>query len=284
MKKAILTLCVGELYWELARFVPYVIWRKKNEPDVDLIVMTREDRFDLYGEYATKLIPVKFDGDCVTKKAECFRLNGFSNVEYLKLISEQYKELVSQYDEVERIFPKLDFFAQTGQFDKTKYSYDYKPRVENKNVIDSRVFEKSVVVIAPRYREGLQRNWVYWREFFELLKREDGFEFVLCGKEPEYVKDEDLFDINEIVVQDNTSLVGYTIEMIRRAVLVVGSQSAIPSLSLLLGTPVLQWGHNRVNLMTDEYNPMKTKCVFLDDHKYSRDAGFIFSEMVKILK
>jgi len=284
MKKAILTICVGELYWELARFVPYVIWRKKQEPDLDVIVMTREDRFDLYGEYTTRFIPISIEGDCYTKKAECFRLNGFSNQDYLNLLNQQYKLLMQEYEQVERVFPKLEKFANAGQFDRTQLSYDYRPRNENKVAIESLDFKKPIVVVAPRFRESISRNWIHWKSFFELLKTEKDFEFVLCGKDPEYIKDSELFDLGNVKQIENTSLIGYSIELIKKAVLTVGSQSAIPSLSLLLGTPVLQWGHNRINLMTDEYNPTKTKCTFMDDHKYSRSANDIFNELKKVLK
>jgi ADP-heptose:LPS heptosyltransferase len=284
MKKAILTLCVGELYWELARFVPYIIWRKINEPDLDIIVMSREDRFDLYGQYATKFIPISVEGDCYTKKAECFRLNGFTNIEYLKLINDQYELIKNDYDIVEKVFPKMEQFSKTYQFDRNKFCYDYKPRKENKEIIDNLKFDKPIIVIAPRFRQGIPRNWINWEKFYDLLKTNKDFEFVLCGKEPEYIKDNYFFDINNLSKIENTSLIGYTIELIKKAKLVVGSQSAIPSLSLLLNTQVLQWGHNRINLMTQEYNPLNTKCCFLDDHKYSRSANDIYNEMIKILK
>jgi hypothetical protein len=283
MKKAILTLCVGELYWELARFVPYIIWRKKNEPDTDLIVMTREDRFDLYGQYADKFIQVKIEGDCYTKKAECFRLNGLSKIEYEKIINDQCELIKKDYDVVEKVYPKLEQFAKTYQFEKGKFDFDYKPRKENFDVINSLNFDKPVVVIAPRFREGLTRNWVNWKQFYELIKQNKDFQFVLCGKEPEYIKDNDFFDVNNIVKKESTSLIGYSIELIKKAKLVVGSQSAIPSLSLLLKTPVLQWGHNRIILMTDEYNPLFTTCSFLDDSKYNRSEKDVYNEMLKIL-
>jgi hypothetical protein len=106
VKKAFITLCIGELYWELARFVPYIIWKKKLEPETDLIVITRKDRYDLYGTYATKFFPVEIEGDGISKKAECFRLNNYDVKDYYKIIQDVHEQIKSQYDYVEEIYPK----------------------------------------------------------------------------------------------------------------------------------------------------------------------------------
>jgi hypothetical protein len=289
MKKAILTICVGELYWELARFVPYIIWKKKNEPDTDLIVITRKDRYDLYGQYATKFFPLEIEGDGLDKKAECFRLNKLALEEYDKIINKFYFEIKNEYEIVEKIYPRIEsyLFAKMNQFSKDKFLYDYLPRERNKTLIENLVQDiKSTVIIAPRFREGISRNWIHWKEFYDLIDNSDlkeKFLFVLCGKSPDYIPDSRFIDLNQLEQEEDTSLIGLTIELIKKSKLVIGSQSAIPSLSLLLGTPVLQWGHNRINLMTDEYNPKKTKCSFLDDHRYSQKASVIFDEMRKIL-
>jgi hypothetical protein len=109
----------------------------------------------------------------------------------------------------------------------------------------------------------------------------DKFEFIICGRKPDYIPDERFLDINNFKIEG--TLIGITIELIKKAKLVVGSQSAIPSLALLLKTPVLQWGHNRKILTTDEYNPFHTQNNFIDDSKYNREAKIILEEMKKII-
>jgi len=47
---------LGELSWEFYRFAPYAIYLKKHNPDVNIIVLTRKERFDLYGIYADIII------------------------------------------------------------------------------------------------------------------------------------------------------------------------------------------------------------------------------------
>ena len=70
---------VGELYWEAGRFapmLPYYREQYKNKKNVKFIVLTREDRFDLYGKYADILVPLRVPGDEEKKTPECFRLKG----------------------------------------------------------------------------------------------------------------------------------------------------------------------------------------------------------------
>lgn len=289
MKKAVLTLCVGELYWELARFVPYILFKKKNEPETDFFAITREDRYDLYGNYIKDIIPLNIQGDGIDKKAECFRLNNFSLGEYYKLIEFEKNKLLQKYDEVETIFPKLEnsFFAKTLQFPTDKFSYDYMAREKNKLIIEKFCNEnkKEIIIIAPRFREGIPRNWSNWKDFYNLVFNSDlneKFTFILCGKKPDYIEDKRFLDLNTFVCE-GTSLIGLTIELIKKSKLLVGTQSALPSFSLLLGTEVLQWGHNRKILTSKEYNPFEIRQTFLDDHKYCQKASIIFDKLKQIL-
>ena len=115
----------------------------------------------------------------------------------------------------------------------------------------------------------------------ELVKN---FNFIICGKEPEYIKDEKnrFFDINTIPIDNKISLIGLTIEIIKKSILTVSSQSALPTLSLLLKIPVLEWGHEK-SYHTKTYNPFKTKIDFLDDRKYNISSKIIFKKIKEII-
>ena len=84
------------------------------------------------------------------------------------------------------------------------------------------------------------------------------FNFILCGKSGEYIPDKKnrFYDINKIEVNEQSSLVGLLLVALQRAVFTVSSQSAIPNISLLLGTPVLEWGHQK-KLHESVYNVSK---------------------------
>ena len=144
------------------------------------------------------------------------------------------------------------------------------------------------MVIAPRFRKGIKRNWKNWEELYDLICKNEflkNFNFIICGKKPDYIIDPKnrFYDVNNISLNTKTSLIGITMESIKRSVLTVGSQSGIPNLSLMLKTPVLEWG-NEKRYHTKTYNPKKTNIVFLEDHKYKISAKEILREMISILK
>lgn len=281
---------IGELFWEIFRFAPIVLYKKfieyKNE--ADLIVWTRPDRFDIYGNASNILVPLRLDENNYTQ--DCYSMTGFSESEYnnlSKLIRFNFEE---RYDIIEHIYPNISNrnYCNKFQFYNKKCSYEYFPRLENKKIVDETISpDKKIIVLAPRYRKGLSRNWDKWQEFYDLLSETDlvnKFQFVICGKEPDYIKDEKnrFLDINYFPKNEDVSLIGYTIEIIKKSILTVGSQSGIPNISLLLKVPVLEWGHEK-KFHTIDYNVFNTPVDFIEDYNYSLEPKIIIEKMEKIL-
>ena len=63
-EKAILAGHVGEFGWECLRFMPHVMWKKQiqHKGKVQLVLLTRPDRVDLYGSDIDKFIPFTMKG------------------------------------------------------------------------------------------------------------------------------------------------------------------------------------------------------------------------------
>lgn len=294
MEKAILMgPMVGELFWEFARFsnmLPYY-YSKYSKQNVKFIIMTRPDRFDLYGEYSDILVPLRIDGDGSKYKADCYRLMGYPVKDYISLVKRFNNQYKKRFKIIEHIYPKLENkqFANKNQFRKNVMKFKWKPRVENKKIIDSYIpDDKPLVVLAPRYRKGLRRNWPYWNQLYDLISNSELMKthnFVICGKAPDYIPDKNkrFYDINGISINSDISTIGLTINCIQRAVLTVGSQSGIPNISMMIGTHVLEWGHQR-DLHTKVYNVKKTPIHFLDDMHYKLEADKIFNKMCKLLR
>ena len=99
---------VGEMGWEILRFAPHVLWTKikKYKSKVKLIVLTRSDRFDLYGEHADILEPLKLNEE--GKIQDCFRLTGFNKKEYHEIAKQFYKKYYTKYSIVDHIYPELE--------------------------------------------------------------------------------------------------------------------------------------------------------------------------------
>lgn len=287
---------IGELGWEILRFSPLIpyYYKKHHKQNVKFIIFTRQDRFDLYGQYADILVPLRIKGDGTLFKADCFRLTNFPVDEYKKLTSKFNKHYQKRFDIIEHIYPILDGknFAKKQQFSKNgfKYIYQWKPRIKNKKSIDEHVSNnKKCIVLAPRFRKGLRRNWPYWKEFYNLIAKDkylmQNYNFIICGKNPDYIPDKKnrFYDINNIESNDDVSLIGLTIESIKKSILTVGSQSGIPNISMLLGIESLMWGHQK-SLHAKIYNVKKTNVHFLDDMKYKLEPISIFKKMKKIIR
>jgi len=285
---------IGELGWHLLRFAPYVIWQKYNKyKDAKLIVLCREDSFDLYGRRADILVPMRIKGDCTEYTGDCFKLTNFSNDDYQRLASKFKQKYENRYNIIAHYYPKITgkFFHMKNQYPANQLQSNFKPRMENFDLAKQNIPRKKPwVIISPRFRKGYKRNWnrQNWLTLYDKIENSGlmkKFEFIIVGKTPEYIPDPKnrFFDINTIPIGNESSLIGLSIAIISRAILTVGSQSAIPNLSLLLKTEVLEWGNQRT-LHTKTYNYTNTKITFLDDMKFKLSPDIIFTHMNQILK
>jgi len=284
---------VGELGWEVLRFSPLIpyYYKKYHKQNVKFIILTRDDRFDLYGQYADILVPLRIKGDGIKFKADCFRMIGFPVDDYKMLAKRFNKQYRNRFEIISHFYPTIDQkkYAQKYQFPRQHLKYKWKPRIENKTAIDHHVHnDKNCVVLAPRFRNGLRRNWPYWNDLYNMIYKDDHltkkYNFIICGKKPDYVPDKKnrFCDINNISLTDDMSLIGLTIESINKSILTVGSQSGIPNMSMMMGVESLMWGHQR-KLHSEVYNTKKTNVHFLDDMKYKLEPLRVFEKMKRIL-
>jgi hypothetical protein len=288
--------CVGEMYWEAGRFAPmlpfYKIKKYKNK-NPKFIILTREERFDLYGKYADILVPLRINGDYKNRQPECFRLIGYpkSKVELqAKNFLEAYKK---RFNILEHIYPNVakGSFVNKNQFSQKNMLFKYKPRAENYEIVNE-YFPvnggRPYVIISPRYRKGFQRNWPHWIQFYDTLYKDkelmDSFHFILCGKEGEYIPDPKhrFYDMNDMTVGKKSSLIGLLLVIMENAIFTFGSQSAIPNISLLYNVEVLEFGCQR-SLHTNTYNIKKTPITFIDDKKYNIEVPKIYNNFRKLL-
>ena len=287
---------VGELYWECGRFAPmlpfYKFLKYKNQ-HIKYIILTREERFDLYGKNADILIPLRIDGDYDERQPNCFRLNNFPRNEYHH-IAKKFKDTYSEkYDIVEHIYPEVTKkqYVNKKQFNQSDMIFKFKPRNKNIILVENYIpSNKPIVILAPRFRKGFKRNWKRWPEFYDKLANDkvlmDNYNFIICGKKGEYIPDEKkrFYDMNDIQLEgSNTSLVGLLLVLMERAYFVFGSQSALPNIALLYKIPVLEFGCQR-RYHTKSYNYFNTPITFIDDKKYNIEVERIFKEFKKLLR
>lgn len=289
---AILAFHVGEFGWELLRFAPHVLWnyRKKYNSQVKLIVCSRDDRYDFYGEDVDIFHP--FNKDEPNMIQDCFKLTGFRDRDYYDHLNYLIQLYSKKYNIIETICPKIDKrkYTQKNQFPQNQMDYNFKPRENNKELFEFIGYDdkRPSIVIAPRFRKGIKRNWPYWKEFYDLIEPlSEKINFIICGKEPDIISDDRFTSITyhdpEWDMDSEWSLVGVIIETIKNSILTIGSQSGVPTLSNILGTPTIQWGNER-NAHTKTYNVNNTETIFLDDPKFDIDPKIVFKELMKFLK
>lgn len=293
MKDAILFFCVGEMFWEFGRFAPHFIWKKLNQykgrKNTDFIVLTKPENFDMYGTHADILVPFRLNDP--SHKANCFRLDNMTNEEYLAIVNLFKNQFSDRYNILEVVYPKITGknYVNRKQYLEEQKNYNYSPRGSNREIVNTYLNEKPAVILAPRFRDGFRRNWPHWNNLYDLIFSNkiliEKYNFVICGKPSEYISDEQhrFLDINNFEQTKNTSLIGLTMECMKKAILTVGSQSAIPNISLLFGVHALEWGHQK-HLHTVTYNIRKTKVTFLDNPNYDIKPEKVYEEMIKILK
>lgn len=234
---------VGELDWEFFRFAPYAIHQKKENPDIKLIVFTRNSRFDLYGNYADILVPLRIPND-VNLTRECFRLEGLSNRSYniiKRRFASQYKK---RFQIIKHVCPDINSwrFRLKWQFPRRNMDYDFKPREKNKRIARRMVRHNNIIV---------DNNSVAYLD------------------KPEFINSMDLFAriTNQTNDYDSTYL-GSLIESIKICRYVVGNfDSYLSQLAVLLKKPLLcidnKMPLDKIGIM----NPLKAPIVFADNIK-----------------
>jgi len=294
-EKAILFTHMGEYYWEFARFAPHILWKRifqYGNKDVKFIGLTRKDRFDIYGKHVDELCPLEIEGDGVSLSANCHRLDHLSKEKYEKIIHNFISECKKKFNIIEVVTPRIDntSFKNKNLYKKDQMIYDYVPREDNKKIVNKYVkTDKKIIVIAPRYRRHTtKRNWPNWQNLYDEIYDKKLYKentFIICGKSPDYVPDKDnrFLDINNFEQTEHSSLTGILIEVLKKSSLTVGSQSAIPNISLLFKIPVLEWGHEMI-AHTRTYNLTNTKIVFLEDAEYKLPVKTIVENMENIIK
>lgn len=232
---------VGELTWEFFRFAPYIIHLKKHRPKTKIVVFTRPSRFDLYGQYADILVPLRIPNS--VEKQNCFTINGVTNINYEKLAKSFFEKYKKRFNIIDHIYPDISYYYYKlkWQFPRNSMDYDFKPRKQNVMLVDEYVNNK-VAFINFNFSEEMKVT--------EQLEKQGVF--------PMFINmiTDDFLALND----KDSSLLGCIIELLKRSEFVVTKfDSYITHLSLLVGTPVIVVGEAPTYDSLSLINPMGTK-------------------------
>ena len=129
---------IGEFLWELYYFVPHFIYKRKRNNTHKHIVITRDDRFDLYGTYADVLCPMRFGNDDQLKKDK-FSIENLNEYSFDKIKEEYLKQLSKKYEIEKVVFPKIRGWYKEikWQFPRDETDYEFHPRKENRLYVNA---------------------------------------------------------------------------------------------------------------------------------------------------
>lgn len=232
---------MGELCWEFFRFAPYVIHLKKSNPHLKLIVLTRPSRFDLYGQYANILVPLRLKDDSILN---CFGMTGYTDEDYFKLVTYFRSKFKKRFYVVSHHYPDIKSWRRKvkWQFPRDQMDYDFRPRKENIEIARKCMENNIGIIDTSATHKTICRDNII--NSCDLSARITNF------------------------TSNNSTTLGSLIECIKLAKFVVGDiKFDISHLSLLLKTPLI----HVEKFITEDYirllNPLKTPVILSDNIK-----------------
>ena len=138
---------IGELYWECYRFAPYAIHLKKLNSDTKIIILTREDRFGLYGVYADICVPLRVKNEKGFHQKE-FGLDGYKPEYYDTLKKYFYEKYKERFDIVDHFCPRIHGWHRKikWQFPRDEMDYDFQPKKKICEVAEEIIKPDDVIV------------------------------------------------------------------------------------------------------------------------------------------
>jgi len=235
---------MGELCWEFFRFAPYAIWLKRRNPGSRLIVLTRPSRFDLYGQYADILIPLRLKNDDVLER-DAFKLVGYKEENYHTIVKYFKEKFKKRYSIMAHKYPDIRLwrYKVKWQFPRDQMDYEFAPREKNVELAKRALGRHIGIVDNLSTKKNIQR--------YDIIDSVDLFARItnICDGE------------------DATSL-GCMMECIKLCNFVIGDVRYDNShLALLLGTPLIHVGKDVKEDYIKLLNPLNTPVIISENVK-----------------
>jgi hypothetical protein len=204
-----------------------------------MIVLTRKERFDLYGKWADILIPLNISEDAGVKNG--FGIENFDHVSYeeiTKIFNLKYK---NKFDIKDHFVPDIGWRARIKwQLPRDLMKYDYSPRKNNGEILDASFVDFRNLVLSDEYFNS-DYNVVTIDEFRDRIKTS--------------------------VDNVSSTYIGCLIEFIKKCLFVVCEyKTTLFRLCILLGVPTI----TKNEIDKDELhllNPKNTKVIYCEDLK-----------------
>ena len=254
---------IGELSWEMFRFAPYMIYLKKQKR-CKTLVFTRRDRFDLYGLYADILVPLKID-ELYTQN--CFRANELPYYESEFLAKLFEKKYYDRFNIEDHYTPCVSGFRYKvkWQFPRMYMEYDFKPRTENKTIVNEILNGNPCVFVDLSVFNEYKRD-----EVLKQISTPNLLQQIIVYDPT--TKDDlstDIKNVNGLKFDNKTTtLFGCIAALIPECIMTIGNlESSYSHLSLLMNVPLASLFERKTEDDIRLLNPLNTKIYTLQSDK-----------------
>ena len=231
---------VGEVDWEFYRFAPHSIYLKKQDPTIKIIVLTRKERFDLYGKYASILVPLNIKNEN-EYKSSAFGLIDYKTEYYYTIKKFFYEKYDKEYEIVDHFYPRINSWRRKikWQLPRSQMDYDFLPRNDNIDIVNTLIGDyPEMTYVETKYSDELPKGYVNITS--------DDFVTKVVGK----------------VDNIRSTYLGCIIVLLRRVKFVIGNlDSPIAHLALLLGIPLISVNEKRPDDSINLLNPLETMVI-----------------------
>ena len=148
---------IGDVRYELNYFVGHAIYLRKQNPANKIMVLTRREHFDLYGKYATMLLPLPLSEELITDGFDCTNMRPLAFDEILKKLQMKFRNKTKIHD---HFYPKLGTFIKKVKwyYPRDEIDFDFKPRPKNKKIALEIIASFDKLIISDYHKDFKKWN------------------------------------------------------------------------------------------------------------------------------
>lgn len=147
---------IGETIYELNYFVGHAIYLRKQNPNNRIIVLTRKENFDLYGKYATTLIPLPISDELESYKFGCRNIMATLFDEIVRKFKMKYHNKIKISD---HFYPNITTHLKDVKwyYPRNEIDFEFHPRPRNKIIAKDMCGKGKKFIISDfKHRFGIK--------------------------------------------------------------------------------------------------------------------------------
>lgn len=150
---------IGETIYELNYFVGHAIYLRKRDPRNKIIVLTRKENFDLYGKYATTLIPLPLSKELKPNKFSCNGMHFHLFDEMVRRFKLKYRNKIKVHG---HFYPHITTHLKNLKwyYPRNEIDFDFKTRPKN-FIIARDICKKSKDFIISDFQNDITSDSQY---------------------------------------------------------------------------------------------------------------------------